>query len=42
MFKYLKILEYHFNGTKQRTIEVAVGNSRHMICNIVNKAKEKS
>src|SRR5690625_2844414 len=41
MVKYLKILEYHFDGMTQRTIEVAVGSSRHTIRDIVNKAKER-
>lgn len=41
MVKYRKILEYHFNGMRQRTIEVAVGSSRHTIRDIVNKAKER-
>lgn len=27
MANYRKILEYHFNGMTQRTIEVAVGSS---------------
>ena len=40
MVKYRKILEHHFNGMKQRTIEVAVGSSRHTIRDIVNKAKK--
>ena len=41
MVKYRKILEYHFDGMTQRTIEVAVGSSRHTIRDIVNKAKER-
>jgi len=41
MVKYRKILEHHFNGMKQRTIEVVVGSSRHTIRDIVNKAKER-
>lgn len=41
MVKYRKILEYHFGGMTQRTIEVAVGSSRHTIRDIVNKAKER-
>ncbi|MEI3615003.1 IS21 family transposase [Pseudogracilibacillus sp. SO30301A] len=41
MVKYRRILEHYFNGMKQRTIEVAVGSSRHTIRDIVNKAKER-
>lgn len=41
MVKYRKILEHHFNGMKQKTIEVAVGSSRHTFRDIVNKAKER-
>jgi len=41
MIKYSKILEHHFNGMKQRTIEVTVGSSRHTIRDTVNKAKER-
>ena len=41
MVKQRKILEHHFNGMKQRTIEVAIGSSRHTIRDIVNKAKER-
>jgi len=41
MVKYRKILEHHFNGMKQRTIEVAVGSSRHTIRDTINKAKER-
>src|SRR5699024_3464163 len=41
MVKYRKILEYHFDGMTQRTIEVAVGSSRHTIRDVVNKAKER-
>src|SRR5699024_11849144 len=38
---YRKILEHHFNGMTQRTIEVAVGSSRNTIRDIVRKAEEK-
>lgn len=41
MVNYRKILEHHFNGMTQRTIEVAVGSSRHTIREIINKAEEK-
>ena len=41
MVKYRKILEFYFDGMTQRTIEVAVGSSRHTIRDIVNKAKER-
>ena len=41
MVKYRKILEYHFDGMTQRTIEVAVDSSRHTIRDIVKKAEEK-
>lgn len=41
MVNYRKILEHHFNGMTQRTIEVAVGSSRHTIRVIINKAEEK-
>lgn len=41
MVNYRKILEYHFGGMTQRTIEVAVGSSRHTIRDVVKKAEEK-
>ena len=41
MVNYRKILEHHFNGMAQRTIEVAVGSSRHTIRDVVKKAEEK-
>ncbi|WP_338488292.1 hypothetical protein [Ruoffia tabacinasalis] len=41
MVNYRKILEHHFNGMTQRTIEVAVGSSRHTIRDVVKKAEEK-
>ena len=41
MLNYRKIIEHHFNGMTQRTIEVAVGSSRHTIREIINKAEEK-
>ena len=41
MVNYRKILEHHFNGMTQRTIEVAVGSSRNTIRDIVRKAEEK-
>lgn len=41
MVNYRKILEHHFDGMSQRTIEVAVGSSRHTIRDIVQKAKDK-
>ncbi len=41
MVDYRKILEHHFNGMTQRTIEVAVSSSRHTIREIVQKAEEK-
>src|SRR5690625_1379966 len=41
MVIYRKILEHHFNGMKQRTIEVAGRSSRHTIRDTINKAKER-
>ena len=42
MVNYRKILEHHFNGMTQRTIEVAVvGSSRHTIRDVAKKAEEK-
>ena len=41
MVNYRKILECYFQGMTQRTIEVAVGSSRHTIREVVKKAKEK-
>lgn len=42
MVNYRKILEHHFNGMTQRTIEVAVGSSRHTIRDIVKKQRKRS
>lgn len=42
MINYRKILELAFNGTTQRTIEVAVASSRNTIREVVNRAKKKN
>ena len=41
MVNYRRILEHHFNGMAQRTIEVAVGSSRNTIRDVVRKAEER-
>lgn len=41
MVNYRKILEHHFNGMTEKTIEVAVGSSRHTIRDVVKKAEEE-
>ena len=42
MIEYRKILEYHFKGMTQRTIQVAVNSSRNTIREIVHSAEKKN
>ena len=41
MVEYRKILEYHFNGMTQRTIQLAVNSSRNTIREVIQSAKQK-
>lgn len=41
MVEYRKILEYHFNGMAQRTIQLAVNSSRNTIREVIQSAKQK-
>lgn len=42
MIEYRRILEYHFKGMTQRTIQVAVNSSRNTIREIVHSAEKKN